>query len=518
LVTPQVVPYQELQFPLQAGTSFQQVSKSGLDLGQDLDGDLINEKLNITSRVTVVEFSTITVPAGTFQNSAKIEARITETAILSRNGATFTATGTQSVWFAPGVGPIKAVETINADGFTQTNSSELVGYVVNGQGKGNVPLTLASGVAAANSDTTNPGRPGIASDGNSYLLVSCRDLGASPGIFGAIITGGVAGQPFPIASTSCGSNVGIEAAFDGTNYLVVFSKDGLIRGMRVSPSGVALDGGGGFAISTGTPSTITNFSPDVAFDGTNFLVVWSKFTGSGASIYGARVTPTGQVLGEFPISTVPPSQGSPVVAFDGTNFMVAWTDLRNGNGDIFGARVSSSGVVLDTGGFAIATGPLDDQNPALVFDGTNYFVVWLTADQSTFPPPTQIHGTRVTPTGNLLDGLPSSGGISINASPFSKNNPTVGLDGTNFLVAWEIPSFSINPPAGIFGARISPSGQIIEGLPNTAGISLSGTPDPAARFVYPATGSNGASLLLAWANNTELSGTTKSILGLMMFH
>jgi hypothetical protein len=518
-ITQQLVPYQEAQFPLNVGESFQSVNKTGLDFPIDFDNDGKNEKFNATSQVTVVAFETVTVPAGTFQNAAKIETKSTLTVIQSSNGAAFPTTETQTAWFAPGVGPVKIVTSSDFS----INSEELIAYVVNGQGKGNIPLAIATGVASANSDTTDPGPSGIASDGSHYFVVSCQDLGVTPGIIGVFLTGGVAGQPFPIAPRTCASNIGIRAAFDGTNYLVVFSKDGIIWGVRVSASGSILDGSGGFAISSGTPNTITNFDPTVAFDGTNYLVVWGKFIGD-YNIYGAGVTPNGQVLGEFPIFTASGEQISPDLAFDGTNYLVVWSDTRTGSGpstdtNVYGARVSPAGSVLDTSGIAIATAPGFQGGASVAFDGTNHFVVWSDVPQlGSSPPVSQIFGKRVKPDGSLLDGPSNSSGIPINVTSFGKSEPTVAFDGTNYLVAWIVGAFPNNPPAGVYGAKMSPSGQVIDGQPDTLGISLSGPPQNSdARFAYPIAYSNQSNTLLTWVNNRELAGTTKSVQGALLF-
>lgn len=48
-LTPQLIPYQMVNFPLQAGSNFVQVNKPGLDYGEDLDGDGKNETVDVNS-------------------------------------------------------------------------------------------------------------------------------------------------------------------------------------------------------------------------------------------------------------------------------------------------------------------------------------------------------------------------------------------------------------------------------------------------------------------------------------
>ena len=84
-------------------------------------------------------------------------------------------------------------------------------------------------------------------------------------------------------------------AFDGTNYLVVWQEIpcNRILGRRVSQDGVP-DGDGSFLISDcsepeGKGSQgevwIRKFDPAVAFDGVNYLVTWVDFYGNLAGYY-----------------------------------------------------------------------------------------------------------------------------------------------------------------------------------------------------------------------------------------
>src|SRR6185503_1911836 len=121
-----------------------------------------------------------------------------------------------------------------------------------------------------------------------------------------------------------------------------------VFGARVSQSGAILDGTG-IAISTGVNS---HFDPTLAFDGTNFLVVWQELD----DLFGARVSRAGAVLDRthIPISTAAEEQRAPAVAFDGTNSLVVWSDTRSGTAHIVGTRVSRSGAVLNASGIPIS--------------------------------------------------------------------------------------------------------------------------------------------------------------------
>ena len=69
-------------------------------------------------------------------------------------------------------------------------------------------------------------------------------------------------------------------------------------------------------------------------------------------------------------------QRDTAAAFDGTNFLVVWSDARHGS-DIYGARVRPDGSVLDVTGIPDrAWSPWPGNKPDVTFDGVNYLVVW----------------------------------------------------------------------------------------------------------------------------------------------
>ena len=181
--------------------------------------------------------------------------------------------------------------------------------------------------------------------------------------------------------------------------------------------------------------------PGVAFDGTNYLVVWTDFREGGPKVYGARVSPGGTVLDQDGFAISADAGSEPTVAFDGTNYLVVWSNQAS----IVGARVNPAGEVLDPGGITISTRANAQFQPTLAFDGTNYLVVWTTAS-----PYTDVYGARVSPSGTVLD--PAGIEIAIRAG-FNEVSPSVAFDGTNYLVAWEE-----DPCHRILGRRVSQGG------------------------------------------------------------
>src|SRR5215203_4969124 len=121
-----------------------------------------------------------------------------------------------------------------------------------------------------------------------------------------------------------------------------------IFGARVTESGTVLDEDG-LPISAGPEDR----NPAIAFDGANFLVAWASQLGD---ISAARVAPDGTVLDPeaITISDAAGDQGSVSLAADGSGYFLVWGDHRGSDWDIYGARVTPEGEVLDPGGILIS--------------------------------------------------------------------------------------------------------------------------------------------------------------------
>lgn len=324
-----------------------------------------------------------------------------------------------------------------------------------------------------------PGRqslPAATSDGTNQLVV-WEDGRSGTHVYGTRMTndGAVLDPGIPITQAVSGTQHKPAIAFDGTNYFVVWEQgDADIYGTRVSRAGDVLDPAG-IPISTASNRQV---EPAIAFDGENYLVTWSDDRIGEYDIYAARVTPGGLVRdpGGIPISTAPGAQQAPAAAFDGANYLVAWGDHRSG-ADIFGARVARTGIVLDPGGIAISNASNDQEAPALVFGAGNYLVVWEDRRSRS-----DIYGARVTPAGAVLD--PSGIGVSTGACGIfgcGKTDPAIAYDGTRYLVAWsDFRTRGLNSGSSIQGARVTAGGQVLDpngiGIGNLADYSSAHTP------------------------------------------
>lgn len=106
----QLVPYQIVRFPMKISSTFAQFNRKGVDFGADLDQDGIDEKADAQGDSTVVGQESVTVPAGTFKDAVKVEARMFMQIHLSGSKKTALGTDVMTAWFVKGVGLVKYVE------------------------------------------------------------------------------------------------------------------------------------------------------------------------------------------------------------------------------------------------------------------------------------------------------------------------------------------------------------------------------------------------------------------------
>jgi hypothetical protein len=65
------------------------------------------------------------------------------------------------------------------------------------------------------------------------------------------------------------------------------------------------------------------------------------------------------------------------VAWDGTNFLVVWSDDRNPSApNIYGTRITPQGEILDGTGFQISDETIRTIAPSITFNGSNYLIAW----------------------------------------------------------------------------------------------------------------------------------------------
>ncbi|MCK9362911.1 MAG: hypothetical protein M0P74_04860 [Syntrophales bacterium] len=286
---------------------------------------------------------------------------------------------------------------------------------------------VGSGFPIATTTGSEMGLSG-AFDGTNYLVGIQGDAVSHNNITAQLVSpsGALVGNRISIGRTG-----GLPlVAFDGANYLMIWFDDavntGKLYGAFINKSGVVNTP---FAIDEG-PLSVKRDIGGIAFGGGTYLAVYYKTDATAGKdiVYGRLVSPAGVIGNEFRISTGFGSQAMKNVAFDGTNFFVVWNDHSTNNA-VKGRFVSPSGI-LGTEITVKASGYPNDNPLTVAFAGGNYLVAW-TDQVSTAPNNWDVFGQIVTPAGVL-----SGGRISISTAPGQQFGPGIAFDGTNYLVSW----------------------------------------------------------------------------------
>lgn len=373
------------------------------------------------------------------------------------------------------------------------------------------PIGTAFPISGSEGDT--PGKNAIAFDGTNFLLVWHQ--GVIPfGIYGArVSTSGnvldpngflIAAQPTAAAAHEP------SVAFDGTDYMVVWMADpsntgvAQLYGARVAAGGTVLDPGG-VQVTQASPGVDPLLRmPSIAFDGTNHLVAWRT---KSSEVRVTRMSTDGVNLDD-PSGTVVGHGYYPYVSYGDGNYLVAWHD---GTGYcrcwIMGAIVSTDGT-LAAGPFQVAPEGAGKDNASIAFDGANFLVVWhdFTGSGGSDTANGATLGTRVSPDGTLLDDPP----IEIADDTRGQNAPRVVFDGTNYLVVWvtENNQFKFRL-TDVFARRVSPAGTILD--PRALSVATA-----VGHQFAPVVGYGAGRFLIAWAESLDWRCDGQCVWGQLM--
>ncbi|TAK02035.1 MAG: hypothetical protein EPO39_13755 [Candidatus Manganitrophaceae bacterium] len=122
----QLVPYRVIRFPLTLKKPFSQLDKS-ISFGKDLDEDGQEEQAVVKAEIIATGFETVSVPAGVFKESLKLEGTMKIYITLSSNGKTLLMTDKTTNWFAPDVGMVKGIERTE---FPSVDGSNPTGTII----------------------------------------------------------------------------------------------------------------------------------------------------------------------------------------------------------------------------------------------------------------------------------------------------------------------------------------------------------------------------------------------------
>ncbi len=373
--------------------------------------------------------------------------------------------------------------------------------------------------------------PAVARVGSVYLAVWVHS--SSGQVYGArFLADGTVLDPDGFAvETAGGWSRHVAVASNGTNFLVTWanSRNGNLDvfAARVTPGGVVLDPNG---LPIAVAKAGDQAAPAVAAVPAGWLVAYHDAATGNGDIRAVWVDAGGGTGAAFDVSVTAERAQEPALTFDGANFVLLWV-LRRASQDVVGVRISTSGAVLDPSPLVVADGPGDEDMPAVGAISGQLLAVW----SDTRNGDRDLYMTRLTPALVPMDRPPTSLTHGANAqrqvamavgrggwlalwheqrsgamdvmgehvdafgrstavrpatgSPYQAE-PAVAFDGTNYLAVWQ-------ESRNIYGARISASGQLLDGAPFPICSCPGEQWSPAVAF-------DGTSYVVAWSDDRGL--------------
>ena len=181
----------------------------------------------------------------------------------------------------------------------------------------------------------------------------------------------------------------------------------------------------------------------------------------------ASITPSRYVPGDNLIGQAAGDQMSPQIASGGNIYLSVWADKRailTGFGnfdfetstDIYATRLDEFGTPLDTIPFPVTTGPGSQDNPKVVWNGTNWLVVYesYTLNGTGYYYEKSLEAVRVSPSGEVLDPTP----IKIYNVVPDTGMWSVASDGNRWMIAFQGTAASND----LMALRISADGVVLD--------------------------------------------------------
>lgn len=295
-----------------------------------------------------------------------------------------------------------------------------------------------------------------------------------------------------------------ELVVGAEGILAVLENSGVPSAAMLDPSGAVRTGRAVLASSGRLVGVMS-----VAAGNEVSAFAWSQCDAAGTNpgVYVARVTASGQRLdGEgIRIASTPDCSSQPRIASSGDRFLLVWREPRSGVVSLVGRRVGADGTMLDSAPFEIAS---SWYQWTVASDGEDFLVVYTGADRQLYATAVDADGIVLNPAGTRVSFTPTV------APPYLETShvePAAVFDGSDYLIVWDERIMPPYPPCygcplrrldGIWAARLSPS--LV--LRDPAGVPIAGSCEECF-FATPTVASAGETVAIAWAGDTHVVAT-----------
>jgi len=248
------------------------------------------------------------------------------------------------------------------------------------------------------------------------------------------------GTSTPISPTTALASSGVsqDTASSGTNFLVSIESYGSTTGTPTTTIGAQLMDNNGNPVGSFIPVGRTGIATSVAFDGTNYLLIWEDdhngtLNGNtGWQVYGQFISKAGQLVGApFAVSSLGIwFDGMKTMTFANGRYLVTYTKLidpakgdESTNRYVAGQLLATDGSKVEEE-FRISDG--NGSEASVGTDGSNFIVAWREDQYDT-----EVRARIIGSNGTMGTEF------SLNASAYRSDNPVaIAFDGTNYLVVW----------------------------------------------------------------------------------
>lgn len=308
------------------------------------------------------------------------------------------------------------------------------------------------------------------------------------------------GDPLPAASpvyqAAAGGREAGDVAAGADGYLAVWEDfrtydldHSEIYAARIAPDGTVLDPAGIRVTSTSGQQS----DPQVAWNGTEYLVVWTDFDdpyrSTGDDIYGARIAADGTVIDSpaTPIGNSIVDEGQPDVAWNGSAWVVAWTAFVSNGSDIRVERLDTDLHTIGPDDLSFAASSYAQTDVSLAVEGTTTWAIYTDARDSDTGDGLNVYMNFLTADGQMQDD-----GFPIVTGPLDQLAGGIAASPSGVLATWT--SQEDDPPLlePVVRAR-----RFQDGVPSGAAVVIA----PAGRSPRVAWGSDG--YLVAWDDRVD---------------
>jgi hypothetical protein len=372
----------------------------------------------------------------------------------------------------------------------------------------------------------------VASDGRDYLIAYSRSSTSTTSVYGLrhIST---AGLPEELSAISIPTQA-VSLAWTGDNYLL-FTDAG--TAWRFDRHGQLLPG---TVTLPSVAGTLAGMRPVIVSSKSEALLIWSTGSEFSPPLMAQRLSggyPSGNLI--VPVQSAN-AQREPAIAFSGSEYAVVWSERDS----VYLSRLSIDGKPLDGRGVRLGDGLLVS-HPQIVFDGTNFVVVWVVWQGNNQPvrmmiqrvspdPASALGSSSLVSQSNCLGSISLSAGINATLVTWSDCSnlmaaalPSSGVlgaplklatgriggastawNGSEWLIVWEDAYFygdSVNVlpiyGANLVGARLTAAMTPLDAKPiaiATGSIPPGSQTSPFSQS-GPVVASDGADFLVAWS-------------------